>query len=374
MALITDPYKNLIPRQFNPNYRNLNTYKEMITKDSMIVYAYDFVRRGVTSRVGAYVNKNETIQTFVRDNVYPAFKKGLKSILSAIYWGASVSELMKKPVGSNVVLEKVYTICPDLWWGSDTWEEDEYHNIKKVRLIDQQVDILDENGIQQLAIYTYRPEYSDHYGLATATQAYPYWYVKSRLLPMYSIYLEKHGSPSMSIKSDGNDDERLQKQYRNLGTDLLMILNQEDEIDILESAHQAGQEFKDGIDLMDKYILLSFLIPRLAVDEGVYSTRAQSQTHLDVYLKAETDLVQEITEWGVANIIIPMIQLNFGPQEEYGTFLVKDADPLSVEQWSTIIKDAKDAGVFDNTSETHLAWASELLGGIPIPEPGATTE
>jgi len=365
--MLIDPYKNFFPKSFNPNFRNLSVYREILTKDTMVVYAYDFVRRGIVGRLGEYVNENPDIKEFVDNAVVPAIKEALPSILSAIYWGVSISELVKKPVGDEVHLAKIYTACADLWWGSRAWEENEYHELESVNFVSDNIPIYDENGIQQLAVYTYRPEYSDYYGFATATQVYPYWYVKSRLLSFYAIYLEKNASPTKVFKTDGNDDERIQSQERNSGTAEAVIVSKDTDVDIIESSHAAGEEFKDGIDLMDKYILLSFYIPRLAVDEGVYSTRAQAEVHNDVYLKSELTLANNTAEWLVQNIVSPMVILNYGHQEEYGSFAINDGNELDMQQWSGIIKNLKDVELFNAGIESHMQWASEKFG-IPMEE------
>jgi len=337
----------------------------MLLKDPLVVYGYDFCRRGIASRIGDYHNEDEKIQDYVDRAVLPAIRRDIKNILSAIYFGASLSELVKEPVGGEVHLAKLYTASADIWWGSAAWEEDEQHNLIAVNTLDGSIPYYDESGIQQLALYTYRPEYNEYFGFPTATQVYPYWYVKSRLLSFYAIYLEKFGSPSIAISTDGNDDGRIQSQYRNIGTDLLMVLPKDAQATILESAHAAGDEFNQAIELLDKYLLLSFTIPKLVVDEGVYSTRAQSTVHLDVYLKSETEMVENLCAWLTQNIIKPMVILNYGQQDDYGTFEIKDPDPVSMETWAAILKDIKDIGLLNLSLESHIEWASEKVG-LPV--------
>lgn len=360
--LIPDAYRDFYDHRYNPNYRNLENYREMLVKDSMIVYGYDFVRRGVASRLGEYTNENPDIKDFVERAVMPAIERGLKSILSAIYWGVSISELVKKPVGDEIHLQKIYTATSQQWWNAEAFVEDENHDLEAVRFIDRTIPVYDKNGIQQLAVYTYRPEYSHFYGFATATQVYPYWYVKSRLLGMYAIYLEKNATPTKVFKVDGNDDERIQAQERNSGTAETIVVNAKTEVDILESSHAAGQEFKDGIDLMDKYILLSWYIPKLAVEEGQYSTRAQADTHLDVYLKTEENLTKDISCWLIENVVKPMVIVNFGQQEDYGSFAMHDGQEMSMQEWATLMKDLKEVGLFNAGDVALRDWAAEKFG------------
>lgn len=367
MSLIPKAYRNMLEHKYNPNYRNLTYYKDMLTKDSMVVYGYDFVRRGVISRIGEYSNDNPDIKAYVDDFVMPAIRKSLPFILSSIYWGVSVSELIKKPLDDMVVLDKIYTATPDLWWGSEAFIEDDMHNIKEVKFLSGAVPIYDNRGIQQLAVYTYRPEYSEYWGFASATSIYPYWYVKSRLMAMYAIYLEKNCSPAVVISADGNDDDRIQEQWRNSGTSPILVVHEGSDVKILESTHDAGEEFKQGIEMMDKYILLCYYIPKLVADEGIYSTRAQSQTHLDVYLKTEKNLVNNIIEFLIENIIQPMVLLNFGPQDFYGNIMTLQESDTSIVEWSNIIKNLRDVELFDAGLEEHLRWASDKFG-LEIPE------
>lgn len=363
--LIKDPYYNFSNSLYNPAVKNLSTYLKILNTDSMVVYAYDFIRRGIASRIGEYSHPSKRIQQYVKKFVMPAIHRSSREILSGIFWGASLMEPVRKPNGKYIVLKKIYVADPQTWWGNQAFISDKEYELESVQTsTSDTIKVKDRFGIPQIAVYTYREEYDNFYGFPTAQQIYPYWYIKSRVIKQYAMYIEKFGTPAIAFIGD-NDNNEILTQYKNMGSDLAMLLHEGTDIKILESGHSAGTEIADFINLLEKYILLSFYIPLLTVQEGVYSTRSQSEVHLDVYIKAETGLVKSFIEFLMEWIVEPMIKLNFGVLDEYGNIHVEDPYQPAISEWGGIIKDMKTVEVFDAGLQEHIEWASEKFGIEP---------
>jgi hypothetical protein len=273
----------------------------------------------------------------------------------------SISELVKDKENGYITLRKIATASSNLWWNSAPIDYDEFGDPQKITITGAGTfNIFDKNNIRQLCLYTYRPEYCNQFGYATARQVYPYWYIKSRLLKFYAMYLEKFGIPSAVFNSNG-DAEKIIENYKELGSNSVMVVDETTEFKLIESSHNAGDEFIKAIELLDKYILMCFYIPKLSVDEGKYSTRSQADTHLDVYLKMETNLVNDFCDWSIEQVVKPLVQLNFGNQENYGTILVNDAMPTTLIEYTNIFKNLFDANIL-NGSEEEISKIKEIIG------------
>lgn len=367
MLIKTNTYNKFADQQYSLILNNdITNLKKMLIQDPVVVYGYDFVRRGVSDRIGEYTHNNQNINDYVNDYVMPACMNSIKESLSSIYWGMSLAELVKEPIGNQIALKKLYVTSPEQWWSSNSIELDEFYDPITFKPVgSQEIPLYDENGIQQLAIYTYRREYTNPYGFATGRQIYPYYFIKTRMLQFFAMYMERYGSPT-SIFQTSEDASTIIESWKNLGTDAVMVVGQDTVPNILEPSHDAGAEYLSFIEQLDKYILLCFYIPKLVVSEGQYSTRSQSEVHLDVYIKTETEICHDFVEnYLIKQIIKPMIELNFGKQEDYGSIKINDPIEPSVQEWLDIFKSVNEIGALDLFNQEQRDFIERSIG-IPL--------
>lgn len=93
------------------------------------------------------------------------------------------------------------------------------------------------------------------------------------------------------------------------------------------------------------------------------------RVHMELFNSATAALAEEYIDAELEQLWRPIIEWNFGPQEDYGDFLITDSMPLEDKQsMSTMFLNLANAGMLD--PESDLGWMREMLG-LPEAEEGA---
>jgi hypothetical protein len=360
---IPDIYKSLFSK-FNMTQWGIGELK-LPLKDPRVTLSYDLVRNSIAGRIGAYINENPTITDFINQQVLPVVMDYLKEIKSSIWWGVSISEMILKPIGNVIGLKKIYTLTPDLWFNQNTFSLDDSYDLSELTIMGKNYPLIDSTGFPYVVIDTYRPEYNSTFGYPTAVEVYPYWKIKRTILQEYAIYLERTTTPPLMFKgAQDSDSTKLVNQYASMGTSGVMSLPPGVDFSLVNYDHTSGAEFKAYLDQLDEMIGLAFYIPKLLTGEGTNGngSYAQSLTHEQVFDKIINSQVKDTIQLVLTGIIKPMIDLNFGKQQSYGTLLRVDEDTISPVDYANILTSAKTNGIFDPTNPEDYQLGRVKLG------------
>ena len=101
---------------------------------------------------------------------------------------------------------------------------------------------------------------------------------------------------------------------------------------------------------------------------GSYSL---GKVHLELFNATAAALAEDYIDVEIEQLWRPLIEWNFGPQEDYGTFAINDDIPSEEKKTiSEMLLNLTNAGVVD--PESDRAWMREILG-LPELEEGAVT-
>ncbi|MBQ9565331.1 MAG: hypothetical protein IJU98_07060, partial [Synergistaceae bacterium] len=129
--------------------------------------------------------------------------------------------------------------------------------------------------------------------------------------------------------------------------------------------------YSEAEELCDKMIYRAMFLPSLlggGENGGSYSL---GQVHLELFNATAAALAEDYIDVEIEQLWRPIIEWNFGPQEDYGTFAVNDDIPSDEKKViSEMLLNLANAGVID--PEGDQAWIRETLG-LPEMEKGAVT-
>jgi len=337
--------------------------------DTSVRFAYDFVRRGISSRIGEYRHADQRIEDYVNQHVMPGIRRSIREVLSAIYYGLSVGELIFEPAGSDIHLRRIHVAAPAVWYGGSVSQDPATGEVDYIYLADgREVPVNSENGQRQLVVYSYRSDFNNPYGQPSARTAYAAWFIKSRLQKFEAIGLEAFGVPPVIFQTSGDGDDLIAK-YLSVGANKALAIGADDKVVPLTTAYSSsGSPFGETIRRLDGYIFNAFYMPALTALESEFSTRAQATVHKSVYELAETDIVREVVEQVVmAQIIEPILALQFGVVDDPGLVVIRDPAPPERKEQADIAKALKEIGVLDTSLEEQVVWLGSQFE-IPVEE------
>ena len=237
------------------------------------------------------------------------------SIMSALDFGFSVNEPVYQMIDYGEFdgyfgLKDIKTRDPD---GFD-FVTDPFGNIAD--------DGIMQNGVRlptdRLAVFTYRPEFSNHYGTSDQREAYRPWFLKDTLLKFMAIALERYGEPVVIASSKrtlkGPEKAALQLAFKNLQQRTLVIVPDFVTIKFEMPPQRAGEAYSNIMDKLDAWIRISILVPGLigvAATEKEGGSYARASQEFDTFLLMVQELRNEVQAMMNDRIFKPLQDLNF---------------------------------------------------------------
>ena len=130
-------------------------------------------------------------------------------------------------------------------------------------------------------------------------------------------------------------------------------------------------EFTTYVDYVNRAYFLALGIPSLMVMESQFGTRAQSLVHSDVASIGALPVAEEFAESCLMrDIVQPLVDLNYGEQEDYGSFPV--TQPTDEQFVSGILTSLAGSGVLGLMVDerVYTKIQSILPDYLPEIEPG----
>lgn len=317
-------------------------YERMLETDETVAVGIHFLTLSILLKLGEYTHDNPKITAFVRenfesmqDNIYAACEE----ILTGLWAGYSGSELIWKPSGSQIMLDKIVTYHPRTILLQVDRQTGNYTGIKQWRWFDgSPIDIPKEKAI----LFTYNKKFGNHYGKSIFKPIRKNWLLKDPILKMWARALDRFGTPLLAaLVSDEqiNDPDNPGKQISQLEWALRMLENiqsgtglafhsgsketgNETKISSLTNGGSGiGEAFEKAAGYLNKMILRGLLVPSLMADDGSgKGSYALGQAHFAVFDMTITSIYKGLTEVLLEQIVRRMVEYNFGKQKNYGSF------------------------------------------------------
>lgn len=369
-------------------------YVEMLECDPQARQAVNFFSNLVLNLIGEYSNENEAIEEFVR--------KALASMEGT--WRAAQRWLLKAPVIGYQASEKV--LAPLVVGGRNLWAyqalvpiipESIAQGIKMARAMGQPEEIVQWAGSYNAVhipggkcVHWAWDDKGDGYGTPIGRGMLPLYQGKLEASKMWLTGLKRLGEPyfyEVVPDIEVTDENGLPKKLIDVvkegwakaaGGSVLLRVGAPGEwehkglpkIEVLR-ADGFDQEFINYVDYVNRAYFLALGIPSLTVMESQFGTRAQSLVHSDVASIGALPVAEEFAESCLMrDIVRPLVDLNYGEQEDYGSFPV--TQPTDEQFVSGILTSLAGSGVLGlMVDERVYAKIQSILPDyLPEIEPG----
>ena len=344
--------------QYNPSKlvtrKGLEIYDKM-RLDDQVHAALQFKKSAVLA-AGWEVSPGEDdmpedeVALFVRNTlraVEGGFNDALFEVLSALDYGYSVSELVWAERDGDIVLAALKTRRPHTF----LFDTDVHGNLLAV--LQRQLRGTARMPPDKFLLFTYGKEFSNYYGRSDLEVCYRPWWSKDNAYKWLTMLLERLGIPPIFGLYDANkytpqQVTDLKSVIKNLQAATMGIIPRPGDSASLDFwtpqlADNATRVFIPALDMYNKDISRALLMPNLIgfTPDSSTGSWARAKVHLDVFMLAverlRTDLMEEVQE----SIVVPLVDLNFGPQGVYPRFRflpVGDEAQLDlVKTWAQLV-------------------------------------
>ena len=324
----------------NPSHITLDTYEKMLMDDT-VSSAIELIRASVLDRLGEYTHEDDNIEQFVKDvleDMDTDIKFAISEILSAVWAGFSVTEIVWRKVGKYIGIAGLQTLHPrsvtfeiDTDFGSST-----KNNLRKIlqwQYRTYRVELPQDKCI----VYSHRKRFGNWYGESLLKSAYAPWFIKKEMLKAWAVAMERYGTPFLIGKVPvgnaqmdvGNGTTMTALEYMTMALQQLtstsvIAMDSNSEVSIQGVSTPVGGDFDRFMAYLNKMIFRGIGLPSLIADHGTGGgSYALGQTHFDMFVMLLECILNDIAALLVDQLITPLILYNFGPQNSYGKWRVQ---------------------------------------------------
>ena len=348
-------------------------YKQMLNEDETVGAGLEYLSGRVVSRIGAYTHEDPDIKELVDrciESVRGTMTEIRKEILrNSFAFGYSVAEFTIKNDEGTWVLSSMPVYDPtSIEFKMAKFQDNSYGVgvVLQKNPIGQDIEI----PAGKCLIKTYGNGNSP-YGQSILRRCYRWWAFKRAVPKLWAVALERFGMPllhatAIDDKSGRALDEALSMLHSKahlvtpVGTTVAPLGAPGGNV---SAGYIMAEEF------CDKMIYRAMFLPSLlggGENGGSYSL---GQVHLELFNATAAALAQEYIDVELEQLWRPIIEWNFGPQEDYGDFQMTDDIPTNEKKvMSDMLLNLANAGVLD--PESDRGWMREMLG-LPDVEEGA---
>jgi len=272
----------------------------------------------------------------------------LTEILSALDFGFSISEKIYDQSEGQIWLEDIRTVSPH----EIEFEQAPTGTLERIIQSQTGAQARQEVPREKVVLFTHQREFANLYGTSDLEAAYRAWVVKDNSYKWLAMYLERLGIPPIFALYNPrvyngqplNDLKTVIDRMQAATFGALPRANKDD-LDFWapQLANQAQSVFIPAIEMFNKDMARALLMPSLLgfTSDGAVGSQARAQTHFDVFLLAIERLRKQLSATIQAQVIRPLVKLNYGEQEAYPDFrflaLDEDAKVGLLEQWTSMI-------------------------------------
>lgn len=375
----------------NPDAALVLEFERMLNTDETVSAAYHFLTLCVISFMGEYSHPDDKIAGFV----YECFESmdgslilACEDILSAIWAGYSVSEIVWKAEAGRIMLDYLATYHPY----TITFHLDERGRLSKINQCRLFSAIGDDIPPEKCLIFSYRKRFNNYYGSSAFKPIRKNWLLKDAFLKMWARALDKFGTPILAavvpdgtVKDPETGEEVSQLEYAtkllaNLQNGTALALSARDagsggQLPKIEAVATGGsgtgEAFDRAVSYLNKMIARGLLIPSLVFDEGARSgSLALGTSHFNGFILMVRALFNQLKEVLLDQFISRLILYNFGPQKDWGNFQERPPSTEELKLYSEVFLNLVNAGFVDPAIDDDFKYARNMMG-LPERQPAS---
>jgi hypothetical protein len=362
---------------------------QLMGRDETVKFGLWFIRLAVLSRLKEYTHPKKSVEKFVRKNfeqMRGALPKAAGRILSSLQYGNSVTEIVWRNDGARLVLDSLQTLHPSsvkfqLDMREDSPTKNDARWIIQWAYQSQQVDLT--ASPHKVIHHVHDSDFGNPYGESHVKAAFPAWFVKKTLRLAWGRTLERYGSPwaianiaqpdQMVTDPDTGEEIRYDEYMLRLLEELTgdrntLATDLDTKISLVQSQRPLGGDFQGAEEHFNKMILRALLVPGLLADGGNVGSYSLGQQHFDIFVLFLEDILADLIDTLIEQLVRPMVTLNFGEQDEYGTFSTQTFSPEDLKLWADIYTELTTAGYLSPARQADVEMIREKIGAPAVEE------
>lgn len=344
-----NPFDQIIGYINNPD--PVSYYREMVQTDATIAACLEFVSLAVVSKLGDYTHPNKDIQDFIRTNfeqLEGSFVDTCKSLMSFLWAGYAVAEIVTEVKDDRVWLHSL-PILPAENVRFKLDEDPGSLNYGSLAEVIQNPQMVSEAHLPAEKCLIIRNDYpgsaeQSPYGLSRLKCILSVYAAKVEAEKNWAYALGRYGSPILQYElenpaqkvktSDGRimtAFEQAQEQVNAAGELKGVVSFKGNNLQMIYPPAGIGEGFKKACDYYNRLIMRGLLIPSLLFDNGDTGSYSLGQEHYKLFDVSLDAILSILTEAILEQLVRPLIDWNFGEQDDYGAFELK-ATSLDTEE------------------------------------------
>ena len=352
------------------NFRSY--YKQMLSDDETIGTGIEYLVGRISSRIGTYTHEDEKIKELVDrsiESIQGTMTEVRRGILrDSFAYGYGVGEFTLKNENGRWILSSIQILDPTSIKFRMEKREDNSFGVGAV--IQEAGSDEIEIPVGKCIIKTYGDS-TTPYGKSILRKCYRWWSLKKALPKLWAVCLERFGMPILHGKSSNRETQKkLNEALSNLNSRSYITTDEKSEVQAIFTPSGAiGSNYTQALELCDKMIYRAIFLPSLLGSGENGGSYSLGQVHLELFNATAAALAEDYADTELEMLWRPIIEWNFGTQDNYGSFMINDAMPTSEKvALSGMMLNLAGAGVIDPASDR--AWMREMLG-LPDIEEGA---
>lgn len=366
-----------------PREEAIGKYRHIVRTDPTVSACLEFVTMSILSRLGEYQHDNPKIKDFISLNfelLDGSFLDFCKELLSCLWAGFCVAEIVTEVRGENIWLHSLPVLpCETVVMHIN--EDTNSINYGRVNEIIQRPYQQAEARIPVEKCIIMRNYYagslaSDPYGMSRLEPILHVWNQKERIKSDWVATLGKFATPLMKYKLYDSEAEvyneatgETTKAYRVAAEQLKnwtnnnngFIYGEGNDLDFIFPPSNIGDAFSGAVQYLDRLIMRGLLIPSLLFESGDVGSYALGSEHMELYQQGINAILLNLTETILEQLIRPLIVWNFGAQESWGFFNIKESK-TEVASWSSVLLNMLQTGVIDRNNLDDLNFVRSRIG------------
>ncbi len=353
-----------------------SAYKQMITEDETIGTGLEYLTGRVASRIGAYSHEDAKIKDLV-DRCIESIRGTIVDIRRALLrdsfaFGFGVGEFTIKSENGLWLLSSVQVYDPTSIQFKMTRFQDNSFGVGSVVQKTNSAGGDVEIPAGKCLIKTYGDS-TTPYGKSLLRRCYRWWSFKKAIPKLWAVALERFGMPLLHGKASTKDVQKgLSEALANANSRSYIVTDKDSMVEAISApTGSVSTGYSEAEELCDKMIYRALFLPSLLSGGENGGSYSLGKVHLELFNATAAALAEDYIDVEIEQLWRPLIEWNFGPQEDYGEFVINDSTPSDEKKViSEMLLNLANAGVID--PEGDNAWIREILG-LPEMEKGAVT-
>jgi hypothetical protein len=409
----------------NPSNIGTGILARMLELDDTIFSAHSFANLMVLAKIGEYHHENETIAKFVNKTLKqlkrPTWRESMEAQLSSRGFGFSITE---KVFGLNALYQKIPVrlatyhpstiafevdpsgqITPDgvlqfvlqnnQWSNPNNiwarinygWKVKNPFETPSDRQFPSRLPFIYQYGLARIPrdkvihhVNGIGLSFGSPYGKTPVRTAHLLWQLKVFFIKQMGIAGKRNATSkiwatapkqeaNVKIKGiHGKDElvtprEAVRRLIADAETDDGIVTGTESEgykLTVLNSLANLN-DFVGVINAIDVWMFRCWLLPSLVMTDGSAGSRSLGDKHFEIVDHVAGSDAEKFTQTLIFDLVQPMIEDNFGPQEDYGHFTSRPQSTQEREMLANIFATVTSAGYMSPAVENDMNFVRKSM-------------